>query len=74
MPALKLRLYWAPLLQVTETGDAVLEVPPAKIRNPLAVAEAWQVAWTVAETPNEALAVAATAGLSVKPDTRSQKT
>jgi hypothetical protein len=39
----------------------------------MAFAEAWQEAETIAETLNDALAVAASAGFSVKPDARIPK-
>lgn len=73
-PAVMLTLYGTGLLQSTETGDVGFNTAAANVLSAMVFAVARQVASTTAETLKEALAVAATAGLGVKPDARTPKT
>jgi hypothetical protein len=72
-PGLRVILYGTGFVQATETEDAA---SASALRVSIAVGEtdAMQEAWTVAETPIEALAVAAFAGLIPRPDARMAKT
>ena len=60
------------MLQATETADAVFATP-ALVLDTVSAVETRQEAWTVAVTLNESLEIAASTGLTARPDARMPK-
>jgi hypothetical protein len=69
-PALRPTLYGVGLVQLTETLVSALKAPPLKVPKPMGDAVARQVAWTITDTPNAVVAVAAMAGLAARASAR----
>ena len=70
----RLTLYGVGLVQVTETEDVALAPAAMRVANAEAGAETWQEDTTVTVTGNEAVRVAARAGVEARPETRKPKT